>query len=424
MGAALSGPIVRSLQTFGFGPESTTPLPTGVPMPTTKAPTTTQTPWTPPTVPPVVMPPMPTMPPMVPATLPPPPAAPAAPPAAPPAPTPAMPTEKPSGPPAPLAGPVTADRFVKGDGAEGLWFEDFETGTKHLVRVGCDMCSDTAACEHPFLVPASYLNGLTVGRDFECEMMAGADVGQGMLHGSAGGTASRLSNSSSLRASPAADQGGGGIPWLVILVAAGLFALVVLVGFMVISGRRKAKPGAKGGGKTAKKTTFEEPPSDKMPLLASGQAATPQMAPTMHSLPGSAASEDLRLPGTLKAIGTLPTPMEAHEQQHQQQSFQQDPYSYPYGAQLPQTMPGDPAMQQQLQQQMQQRAQLPPTRCLQQHAAAQLPATTTAMESMAMPRSYAVVQTPQQQQFQAAPTVPLSAGMIPGSYMGLQGGSG
>jgi len=63
------------------------------------------------------------------------------------------------------------DRFIKAIDGRAIWFQDAETLTKHLVRSQCKACGNPPPCQNYVQVTKNYISGLTLGEDFECDML-------------------------------------------------------------------------------------------------------------------------------------------------------------------------------------------------------------------------------------------------------------
>jgi len=188
-----------------------------------------------------------------------------------------------------------------------VYFQDASDESKHLVRNGCSMCGDAAVCQTPVTVTDDYLNSLTVGMDFECEMLSnkavvntpstgGGDVLSTSLPGGETGHA---------EASPAAavvttttmpeDEGLGGLlfPLLAMVIAVVLGLAAFLVWKFVI---RKNRGSQRSGKSTKKGKGGKQERGDygQVPLMEDQEAA-----PTRTDL--QANRQDM-LPATMQNI--------------------------------------------------------------------------------------------------------------------------
>mmetsp|Transcript_128937 Transcript_128937/g.321618 ORF Transcript_128937/g.321618 Transcript_128937/m.321618 type:complete len:437 (+) Transcript_128937:84-1394(+) len=211
---------------------------------------------------------------------------------------------------APDSTPANHDRFITSVSQAATYFEDLESNTRHLVRNGCQICDDPKPCENPLAVTDSYMASLTLGKDFDCDMMLNADVAQGVAP-DLPTTSTPIPTTTMLAALPTtttepeaplanSSLGFGQVAIvLVILVLCCVGAGAALNYFNRDSNKGRDKKGKGSSNGSAKKGKRRDQ-SDQSPLLAG------QHAPTLDALSGQELDPRMQLPDTLQARVPMP----------------------------------------------------------------------------------------------------------------------
>mmetsp|Transcript_59799 Transcript_59799/g.115357 ORF Transcript_59799/g.115357 Transcript_59799/m.115357 type:complete len:755 (-) Transcript_59799:184-2448(-) len=177
------------------------------------------------------------------------------------------------------------DRFIQGRSFAGVYFQDCETGTKHLVRLDCRQCSAPSPCKQFETVSDQYLSGLVQGRDFECSMLHGGPVKGDVSWSHAlpqvsQGTAPGVGPSAPTQSTQSMD----GIPWLLWVVIIMLPCLLGLVIVFFIIARRPTKntrPSRKKAASLADRLAREDTESGQ-PLISEPMSPSAPTSPVLQ----------------------------------------------------------------------------------------------------------------------------------------------
>jgi len=159
------------------------------------------------------------------------------------------------------------DRFIKATDSDVIWFQDAEAPTKkHLVRSGCKACGDPPPCQNSLEVSSGYIEKLSPGQDFQCDMLTGSmDNGIAWGYATTQSTTVVTTTTTTTTEEEAAGGGFGMRVFIGILCLAALAGLCALAYFFTAGSKRKSKKKTRSVGKRREEEDGHD--EDQVPLV-------------------------------------------------------------------------------------------------------------------------------------------------------------